>query len=231
MSAAVVATPVLFVRRWRRRRTNKELEDILSRARGLQDPEKRRRVFFDVAHRFAANNGSPVNFTDSYEHKVYLDMVEEPTGACNITAIDPHNFRFAIHRKLFKWKVWVAVDAELDFSSYHEASSHSRDPTGADNDTDNAQSTLVRRALDEPLTFVIMTIMDEVFAKLRGQAKGSHHVPDEVDLEILVWDTVIPLNFNTRTLKAETHWVGKIGDSRPSRRSWVIIPLPFFFDS
>lgn len=229
--AAVVAAPLLwFLRRWRRRRINKELEDTLSRARGMKDPKERQQVFFAVAQRFAANHGSTVKFWESFEKKIAIKDISGPGSACNTPTIGPHNFRFAIDRKLLKCKLWVAVDAEFDFSPSSQASSRSRGSTRAGGGTNIEQPEFVDRVFHDPLTATIGAVMVKILQERRGQAEGTSHVPDEVDLEILVWDTIIPLKLNTRKENYNTHWIGKMGDSRPSKHSWFIIPIPFFFD-
>ncbi|KAL1858082.1 hypothetical protein Daus18300_010083 [Diaporthe australafricana] len=149
--------------------------------------------------------------------------------------------RYSIHkRKLLKWKVWIAVDAEFNAPSDSKASPPPPDSTGAD--SDNSQAISVKQILEEPLTKAILLVFRRSLEEMRnlanageatgtgGTAEVTDHIPDEVDLEILVWDTVIPLRFNIRSGEYSTHWVGKIGERRPWKNSWFIIPIPFFFD-
>lgn len=193
----------------------------------MKDTKRRQQIYFDVAQRFAANHGSPVHFTENLESPIRIRDVAGPGSACNTPTVGSHNFRFAIDKKLLKCKVWVAIDAEFDFSPRSQASSRSRGSTQAGRGTE--QPELGNQVFYDPLTKKIVGVMIQILQERRGQADGTSQIPEEVDLEILVWDTVIPLKLNTRTGEYNTHWVGKMGDSRPSKHSWFIIPIPFFF--
>lgn len=225
----------------RQRRVDKSLKAELDQALSIKDPEQKRRVFFDVARRFAANNGSDVEFK-SPGIRQSLKAIENTLGRlppdqrratacqCSVNAVGPHNMRYAIDMaKPSRWKVWVAVDAKL------------RPLPDSDSRTISE-----REALDAHLTTAVAFIIRDVFREIqyhfaannrnakRWEAEFTGHIPGEFDLEILVWDTVIPLEVNTRTWGASTHWVGKVGESRPLRNGsgWFpdIIPIPFFFD-
>lgn len=236
--AAVLTPPVLIMRFLRRKNTNKKLQGTLSQAHQLSDREKRRQTFFDVARRYARNNGSAVDLEDRPEDTTDATGLGAPTHMCNVTTLDQYNVRYSIQRGslLRKWKVWVAIDAEFDFSTASKTpSSSSSESTGANGDSDRLP--LGVRASREPVTWAAVLLMNSKLSEAGratgGQAEGSSshaEVPEEVDIELLFWDTIISLKLNTRTLSTRTMWMGKIGERRPSRFSWIIIPIPTMFD-
>lgn len=226
----------------RQRRVDESLKAELDQALSIKDPEQKRRVFFDVARRFAANNGSDVEFKspgvcqllETFEYAVARlppDRKPETACQCSVDAIGSHNMRYAVDMvKPSRWKVWVVVDAEL------------RPLPGSD-----SRIISKREALDAHLTTAIVVIIRHVleetqshFAGDTGDTRDATHgeagfngrIADKLDIEILVWDTVIPLEVDTRTGVSSTHWVGKVGERRPWKDGWfpVIIPIPFFFD-
>ena len=146
----------------------------------------------------------------------------------SVDTVGSHNMRYSFDMvKPSRWKVWVAVDAEL------------RPLTDGD-----PQTIPKREALDAHLTTAVVGIVQHAFEDIpkhfaadikeatHGDAGLTGRIPDKVDLEILVWDTVIPLEIDARTWGQSTYWVGKLGERRPWKDSWfpVIIPIPFFFD-
>lgn len=241
--AAFLAPLVLVARSLRRKQINKQLQNTLDQARELQDHEKRRQVFFDVTRRHARNNGSRVDLKDTFDREMDVDEllaeIEEGTSACGLKTINPHNFRYSIHTsKLWKWKLWVAVDAEFGVRPDRETSTSSNESNGTGNDGDNREVTLPRKdVLDPFITMVCLLMQRNLRLAASGeatgeQAEGSSHaeVPEKVSVELLFWDAVVSLDVSTSSMCPRTYWVGKIGERRPSRFGWIIIPIPPLFD-
>lgn len=236
--AAAVALPVLVIRSMRRKRINTQLQDTLRQARQLQDQDKRQQVFFDAARRYARNNGSRVDLECRPGHTAKARSLGAPTPICSVTTVGPHNLHFSIQSKILrKWKIWAAVDAEFDLSASREPPSPARGPAGADlKDDDGEELTPAVRVSREPLTWAVAHLMKIELAEfarwMYEQDDGIREaaLPQEVDLEILFWDTVVSLEFDTREMVIRTKWVGKVGERRPSQYEWTIIPIPFFFD-
>lgn len=222
----------------RRKRINTQLQETLRQARQLQDRDKRQQVFFDAARRYARNNGSRVDLECNPGHTAKARRLGAPTPICGVTTVGPRNLRFEIQTKILrKWKIWVAVDAEFDLSAAPEPPSRARGPAGAESkDGDGEELTPATRASREPLTWAVAHLMKVELAELArsmyewddGMRQAA--LREEVDLEILFWDTVVSLEFDTREMVTRTKWVGKVGERRPSQYEWTIIPIPFFFD-
>lgn len=135
--AAILAPLVLITRSLRRKHINKQLQKTLDQASQLQDQQKRRQVFFDIASRYARNNGCRVGLESTLDYEINIDALfgnlRANVSACDIKRLGPHNLRFSIQTsKLRKWKVWVAVDADFHVHSDDEASSSSHGPIGTD---------------------------------------------------------------------------------------------------
>lgn len=231
--AAILAPLVLITRSLRRKHINKQLQNTLDQASQLQDQQKRRQVFFDIASRYARNNGCRVGLESTLDYEINIDALFGNLGAnisaCDIKRLGPHNLRFSIQTsKLRKWKVWVAVDADFHFHSDNGASSSSHGPIGTDSASDNREATLSSQAILDPFIAIVLILMKQRLAA----AEGSSHVevPEEVGVELLFRNTVISLEVITRDMSPRTYWIGKMGERRPSGFEWIIIPIPSLFD-
>lgn len=222
-----------------RRRVDRGLKGTLDRALSIEDPEQKQQVFFDVARRFAANNGGsgglefkspgatvPLSGNRRVAEHLQLDQRRHANCQCSVKAVGSHNMQYAIDMaEPRRWKVWVAVNAEL------------RPPKGSGSRTISAQE-----AVDAGLVSAVVLIVVHACAGFQKQlaavtkeaADGKpgvvSQVPDEIDLELLAWDTVIPLEVETRKWSHSTYWVEKLGERRPWKNTWfpVIIPIAFF---
>lgn len=226
--AAALALPALAIRSIRRRRTDNQLQATLRQARGLQDKDKRRQVFFDVARRYARNSGSRVDLKDTLGPGRTLDATRlgAPTPVCGVAALGPHDIRYSIQRSMLgNWKIWVAVHAEYDLPA--AGGPMEPKPTRAGGDGEELSPAV--RAAREPLTWAVVFLMEHKLAEFCSWSSNAQ-VPEDVDLELLFWDTAISLEYDTRKAITRTKWVGKIGEKPPSRFEWTIIPIPFFFD-
>lgn len=239
--AAILAPLVLIMRSLRRKHINKQLQNTLDQASQLQDQQRRRQVFFDIASRYARNNGCRVGLDGTLDYEINIDALFGNLGAnvsaCDIKRLGPHNLRFSIQKsKLRKWKVWVAVDADFHVHSDDEASSPSHGPIGTDSASDNREATLSNQAVLDPFIAIVLILMKQRLASagnaMSEQAEGSSHfeVPEEVSVELLFRNTVISLEVITRDMSACTYWIGKMGERRPSGFEWIIIPIPSLFD-
>lgn len=239
--AAVLAPLVLMMRSLRRKQTNKQLQHTLDQAHQLQDQQKRRQVFFDIASRYARNNGCHVDLKGTLDYEINIDALVgnlvASTSRCDIRRLDSHNFRYSIQRsKLWKWKVWVAVNADFDVHSDDKASSSSHGPIGTDSGSDNREATRSSQAVLDPFIAIVLILMNQRLAvagkAMSEQVEGSSHVevPEEVYVELLFRNIVISLEVSTRDMSARTYWVGKMGERRPSGFDWIIIPIPILFD-
>lgn len=225
---SVLAPPVLIARHLRRKYTNNQLQNALDEARQLQDQEKRRQVFFDVARRYARNNGSRVDLKDTVDYEIDTDVISgRPDGvthSSNISILDPHNLRYSVQKSMLgKWKVWVAVDAEFDF--------------GSDNDSEDGEVMFWKYAVMDPFTITIVTVLRRKLEEAGGPmvplAEDDNHTgaPQEFHFELLCWDRVISIEFNSSELWPRDGWVCKVGERRPSKSGWAIMSTlsSFFF--
>lgn len=115
------------------------------------------------------------------------------TSLCNGTVLDPYNVRYSIQRSHYSrnWKVWVAVDADFDFSS-------------SAIDGDELLPEMI--ASQDPILWTVVFWTNQ---KLMEACKGTDRhtevgtsrveVPENVELELLYWDTIISLELNTYT--------------------------------
>lgn len=201
--AAVLAPFVLIARSLRRRQINKKLQNTLDEARQLQDQEKRRQVFFDVARRHARNNGARVDLKDTFNREIkdideLVAELEEGTSACSLETIGPHNLRYSIQRSMLgKWMLWVAVDAEFDARPNSVASASSHEFIGTGNESDNQEITLPSQDVLGLFMKIVLLLMHHKLAAsgeaTGDEAEGSSHVeaPEEVGIELLFWDTLL----------------------------------------
>lgn len=239
--AAALAPVVLFMRSLRRKQTNKHLQNNLHQAHQLQDQQQKRQVFFFIASRYARNNGCRVDLKGTLDYEINIDallgnLVANPS-ACDIRVLGPHNLRYSIQRrKLWKWKVWVAVDAGFDVHSDDKASSSPHRPIGTDSDSDIREATRSSQAVLDPFMAIVLILMKQKLAvagkDMSEQDEGRSHVgiPEEVGVGLLLWNTVISLEVSTRDMSPHTYWIGKMDERRPSGFEWIIIPIPSLFD-
>lgn len=233
--AAVMVPFVLIARSLRRRQINKKLQNTLDEVRQLQDQEKRRQVFFDVARRHARNNGARVDLKDTFNREIkdideLVAKLEEGTSACNLETIGPHNLRYSIQRSMLgKWRLWVAVDAEFDLRPNSDTATPLPESIRTGNKSDNRDLTPPSQIDQDPIIAAVLILLHK---KLAATIEGGGHigVGDEVGVELLFWDTVISLDLRISDggMHTRTDWVGKIGEKRPSGSGWFIIPIPLF---
>lgn len=100
--AAILAPLVLIMRSLRRKHTDKQLQITLDQASQLQDQQKRRQVFFDIASRYARNNGCRVGLEGTLNYEINIDVLFGNLGAsisaCDIKLLGPHSLRFSIQK-------------------------------------------------------------------------------------------------------------------------------------
>lgn len=103
----------------RRTCINNGLRTNLQQKRQLQNQEERRQVFSDVARRYAKSNRFSIDLKDSPGRMTDASRLGAHTSLCNGTVLDPYNVQCSIQRSHYSrnWKIWVAVDADFDFSS------------------------------------------------------------------------------------------------------------------
>ncbi|KAG8164990.1 hypothetical protein KVR01_005265 [Diaporthe batatas] len=221
-----------------RRRVDRDLKAVLDQALSIKGPEQKQHVFFDVARRFAANNGGPDGLefkspggalklrSNTHVSRSPQRGQQRPEDCqCSADKVGFHNMRYAIDiSKPQRWKVWAAVEAEL------------RPPKGSSSPAVSAQEA-IDSILVQAVAWIVVRECGEFQKKLTADTKETANgepgavsrVPDEIDLELLVWDTVIPLEVDTRKLGISTYWVGKLGEGRPWKNTWFPIFLPFPF--
>lgn len=198
---------------------NNGLRTNLQQKRQLQNQEERRQVFSDVARRYAKSNGFSIDLKDSPGRMTDASRLGTHTSLCNGTVLHPYNVRYSIQRSHYSrnWKVWVAVDADFDFSS-------------SAIDGDELLPEMI--ASQDPILCAVVFWTNQ---KLMEACKGTDRhtkvgtsrveVPENVELQLLYWDTVIALKLNTCTQVIRMNWMGQIGEMQPARSETIVLPI------
>lgn len=228
--------PSLVMERLRRMNNNQQLQNILNQARQLQDPRRRQQIFFDVARRYSRKNGSPVDFDRSLgvAARVNTNELGIATASRSADSLDEHHIRFSFQRRVLgKSRILVAIDGEFDFSG-REATRNSNRSKGMDSDGGKAMTGPAHETLAKAILLSIIKNIRENPWKERTAVTHKLDldllVPEEIDYELLVWDTVLSFEVNTRTLDSRTIWMGKLGEDRLPRFGWDVVPLPYLLE-